>query len=63
MILCLTVILGQSLACITPKGVDWNGLIISYIGVPIFLFLFIGYKIIKKTKPVKPEEADLNMRQ
>ncbi|ODV85495.1 hypothetical protein CANARDRAFT_7608 [[Candida] arabinofermentans NRRL YB-2248] len=33
--------------------------ITSYIGIPVFLISLFGYKIIKKTKAVKPEEADL----
>lgn len=63
MILCLTVIIGQGFSCIKPDGVDWQGLIISYIGVPIFLALFLGYKLIKKTKPVKPESAELEFNE
>ena len=59
MILCLTVIVGQGFTCIKPEGIDWQGLIISYIGIPIFLILFIGYKFTKKTKFVKSEDAQL----
>jgi amino acid transporter len=28
-------------------------------GIPLYLIMIAGYKIVKKTKQVKPEEADL----
>ncbi|CAH0019929.1 unnamed protein product [Clonostachys rhizophaga] len=31
----------------------------GYLGIPIFLVLIFGYKIIYKTKGYKPEEVDL----
>ncbi|KAG7885763.1 hypothetical protein KL938_000795 [Ogataea parapolymorpha] len=40
-------------------GFDYKTFITSYIGIPVFLIALFGYKIIKKTKTVKPEEADL----
>jgi amino acid permease len=32
----------------------------SIIWIPLFLALYFGYKLAKKTKAVKPEEADLS---
>ena len=40
--------------------IDWQGILVSYIGLPLFLALYIGYKLIKKTKSIKAEEADIS---
>lgn len=61
MILCLFVIAGQNYAAFTADKVDWMGIAVAYIGIPLFLALYFGYKIAKKTKGVKPEEADLTI--
>lgn len=58
MVLCLVVILGQNYAAFSAEHIDWLGIIASYIGIPLFLILWIGYKIVKKTKVVDPKEAD-----
>ncbi|MEO3944784.1 amino acid permease [Gorillibacterium sp. CAU 1737] len=55
--LCLVVIVGQSLSAISSDGVDWQLLIASYIGLPIFLAFWLGYKFTKKTKIVKLEDC------
>ncbi|THU82292.1 general amino acid permease 1 [Dendrothele bispora CBS 962.96] len=38
----------------------WNAsdFVISYINIPIFALLYFGYKIIKRTKIIRPEEMD-----
>jgi len=59
MILCAVVIAGQGIWAFSGGEVDWVGIGVSYIGAPLFLILYIGYKIVKKTKAVKAEEADL----
>ena len=58
--LCLIVIAGQGINSFSHGQIDWMGLIFSYMGIPIFLALFLGYKIKYKTKLVRPEEADLS---
>jgi lysine-specific permease len=51
LILCTAVIIGQDMSLL--KGhFDWNGILVSYIGLPIFLVLWFGYKWVKKTKIV-----------
>lgn len=59
LIMCLIIILGQGYSCITPNGVDWHSLIASYIGIPLFIALYVGYKIKHKTKVVSLDEVDL----
>lgn len=60
LIMCVVIILGQGYSCIKPNGIDWQGLISSYIGIPLFLALYIGYKIKHNTKTIPLEEVDLS---
>lgn len=59
-VLCGIVILGQNYAAFTGESIDWNGVLVSYIGLPLFLALWIGYKLIKRTKIVPINECDLD---
>jgi amino acid transporter len=38
---------------------DYRGFITGYLGIPIYLTLIFGHKILKKTKGFKPSEIDL----
>lgn len=40
-------------------GFDYKNFITGYLGIPLYLIMILGYKIIKKTKEVIPAEADL----
>lgn len=37
---------------------DVSGFFVAYVNIPIFLILYFGYKIVKKTKIWKPSEMD-----
>ena len=60
LVLCVVVILGQGITYLNADTIDWNGLIASYIGLPLFFGLWYGYKKKHKTKVVKLEEVDLS---
>lgn len=38
---------------------DYKNFITGYLGIPLYLILLFGYKFVKKTKGIKPHEADL----
>lgn len=59
LILCSVIILGQGFSYISPSGIDWMGLSSSYIGMPIFLGLWLFYKVKYKTKIVNLNHVDL----
>ncbi|CEK36940.1 amino acid permease [Paraclostridium sordellii] len=59
LLMCFVIILGQGYSCITEHGVDWHSLIASYIGIPLFFALYIGYKIKHKTKVISLDDVDL----
>jgi lysine-specific permease len=63
LLMCIIIILGQGYSYITPSEIDWNGLIAAYIGLPLFLILYIGYKIKNKTKVIPLDEVDVNFSE
>ncbi|ODV59606.1 uncharacterized protein ASCRUDRAFT_76969 [Ascoidea rubescens DSM 1968] len=40
-------------------GFDYKQFISGYIGMPVFIIVFLVHKVVKKTSFIKPEEADL----
>lgn len=59
-ILCIVVVLGQGLRYLQQETIDISGLIAAYIGIPIFIVLWMVYKVKHKTKIVSLEDVDLN---
>jgi lysine-specific permease len=59
-ILCVTAIVGQNYSAFFGSEINWNGIFVSYIGLPIFFLAFVGYKIAKKTKLVPLKDADFS---
>ncbi|EGO87114.1 gamma-aminobutyrate permease, partial [Clostridium botulinum C str. Stockholm] len=60
LIMCIIVIIGQGFAYIKPEGIDWVGIIAAYVGIPIFIALYFGYKIKNKTRIIKLQDIDLS---
>lgn len=54
-------ILGQNLS--PGHEFSWAEFLATYIGLPIFLLLWLGYKIIKKTKVVPLMECDFERKE
>jgi len=61
-VLCAIVILGQNYSAFMGGTIDWNGVFISYIGLPLFLIVWLGYKIVKKSKVIPLQECDFNYK-
>jgi lysine-specific permease len=59
-VLCTFVILGQNYSAFLGDKVDWYSVTVSYIGLPLFLATWLGYKFIYKTKVVALKDCDLN---
>lgn len=53
------VIIGQGYFAIAEGSVDWLGLVVAYVGAPLALALYLGYKVLKKTRIVPLESMDL----
>lgn len=58
--LCLVVIAGQNYKAFNGSHIDWSGMIVSYIGLPVFITLWLGYKFVKKTKIMPLSECKFN---
>jgi lysine-specific permease len=59
-ILCLIAMLGTNYGAFTGGKIDWYGILVSYIGLPLFIIGYFGYKIVKKSKMVPLQEADFS---
>ncbi|MEO8402719.1 MAG: amino acid permease [Gammaproteobacteria bacterium] len=58
--LCLIIIAGQNFKAFMGDHINWNGVFVSYIGLPAFLVIWLGYKWKKKTKIVKLSECSFD---
>ncbi|MFJ5715321.1 amino acid permease [Neobacillus sp. NPDC093127] len=56
---CGFVVLGQNYTAFMGGHIDWNGVLVSYIGLPLFVLLWLGYKFTKRTKVIPLEKCDL----
>lgn len=55
--LCLVVVIGQAFPVILSGGYHWLDLLMPYVGLPLFLAVWLGYKIKHKTKIISLEEC------
>lgn len=62
MVLCVFVIVGQDWA-IFKGQFDWHGMLVSYIGLPIFIALWAGYKWKHKTRVVPLSACQFSVDQ
>lgn len=58
-ILCSIIILGQNYQALMGGAIDWVGLLSTYISIPLFLAIWLGYKWKHKTKLVSYQEMDV----
>jgi lysine-specific permease len=56
-VVCLIVILGQNYQAFLGGSIDWNGVLVSYIGLPMFLIVWLVYKFVKKTKVIPLDQC------
>lgn len=59
-VMCIAIILGQNYQAFFGEGIDWYGVAVSYIGLPIFIGMWMFYKLAHKTKVVPLHECDLS---
>ena len=44
--LCMVIMLGQNYQAFLEGTIDWAGVVATYIGIPLFLAIWLGYKLI-----------------
>lgn len=59
----LIVILAQNFQAFLADKIDWGSVVAAYMGIPLFLILWFGYKFIKKTKVVPLEECEFDFEK
>jgi lysine-specific permease len=57
--LCLFVMIGQGYSAISGDAVDYKALVSSYIGLPLFAAIWLGYKIKHKTKLIPLKDCQI----
>ncbi|KYC65754.1 amino acid permease [Heyndrickxia coagulans] len=57
---CTVVIIGQNYQAFLGDHIKWESVFVSYIGLPIFIAVWLIYKFVKKTKVVSLQECDFN---
>ncbi|WP_284037379.1 amino acid permease [Neobacillus sp. 114] len=58
--LCLVAMLGTNYGAFIGDKIDWYGIAVSYIGLPLFILGYLSYKIMKKSKMVPLQECDFS---
>ncbi|MFC5588156.1 amino acid permease [Sporosarcina soli] len=60
LVLCTFIILGQNFQAFVGGEIDWNGALVSYIGLPLFLIVWLVYKVKYKTKLIPLKDCDFD---
>ncbi|TVY00353.1 amino acid permease [Paenibacillus cremeus] len=58
-VVCLFVMIGQGYAAVSGDAIDFYALLSSYIGLPLFFLVWIGYKLKHGTKVIPLRECDI----
>ncbi len=58
--LCIIIIAGQNYTAFTGDTIDWYGVSVAYIGLPVFFAVYLGYKFTHKTKLIPLHEVNLD---
>lgn len=58
--LCMIAILGQNMGAFSGESIDWYGIAVSYISLPLFVLIWAGYRLFRKSKIVPLEQCDLS---
>lgn len=57
-VLCLIITLGQNYQAFLGNTINWTGVVATYIGIPLFLVIWFGYKLVKGSRFVRYSEMD-----
>ncbi|KAG1448153.1 hypothetical protein G6F57_016916 [Rhizopus arrhizus] len=52
-VLCLVVTLGQNYQAFLEERIDWIGVVSTYLAIPLFMALWIGHRVVKRSRWVK----------
>ncbi|PJI52134.1 hypothetical protein CTI14_47550, partial [Methylobacterium radiotolerans] len=49
-VLCLIITLGQNYQAFLQDKIDWGGVVATYIGIPLFLLIWAGYRLTRGSR-------------
>ena len=55
-VLCLFIVLGQNYDALLQTDINWPAVAATYIGLPLFLFIWLGYRLKKGSKIVRYQD-------
>lgn len=61
LILCMFIIFGQGYQAFSAGGIDWNTMLVSYIGLLLFIIVWLAYKIKYKSKLIPLKECSFEV--
>ena len=59
-VLCLVITLGQNYEAFNKDTIDWAGVVATYVGLPLFLVIWFGYKWVKGSHIVAYKDMDVS---
>lgn len=62
-VICFIVIVGQGYSQFLGGAIDWMGVLATYIGLPLFLIIYLVYKWKHKTKLIPLQECELSKEE
>lgn len=57
--LCLVIALGQDYQAFVADRIDWAGVVATYIGIPLFLAVWLGYRLMHRSRLVGYEDMEI----
>lgn len=60
LLICSVVILGQGYYAFSGGGIDWYGILVAYIGLPIAVGLYLVRKFLTRSKVIPVDQVDLD---
>jgi len=58
-VLCIVIALGQDYQAFLANRIDWVGVLATYVGIPLFLVVWGGYRLAKKSRFVRYEDMEI----
>lgn len=61
--LCMVIMLGQNYQAFMAGTIDWASVAATYIGIPLFFVIWLGYRYRNKTRFINYEQMDLDSQR
>ncbi|WP_255032125.1 amino acid permease [Bordetella genomosp. 1] len=58
-VLCLVITLGQNYQAFLQDRIDWGGVVATYVGIPLFLLIWAGYRLTHRSRFVSLAQMPL----